>query len=233
MKPQFMIIFFLSSLAFAAPADKFIHVKGNCLREVMPDRGSIILTAEFIDMDAGSASKKAIEQYNKLNDAIKKLNLPDAKFETNEYSVNEEIEWTQNKRVLKGYRARMGLRVTTSQIAKLGDVIVVSTKIGVKDIGALMSVTSEKKMKEEREACLEEAFQNARLKADRLAKVAGVQINKVLSIAEEGAEIVVPPRPMMAHTMMAKGMAAPEMDAPHIQTQGRNIEVSVQAVFGY
>jgi hypothetical protein len=42
-------ILFFNAIAIAAPTDRIISVSGQCLKKVMPDRGSVTLVAEFTD----------------------------------------------------------------------------------------------------------------------------------------------------------------------------------------
>lgn len=219
------------SHANAAAVEKSIAVRGNCLHEVYPDKSSVVVTAEFQDKEASKASRLAQEQYNKFREAIIKKFKDDAKLETAEYSVNEIIDWRENKRISLGYKARMGLKITTTKMNILGEVIQIASQMGVRDVGQLYSFVSDQKLKIEKEACIEEAFLNARQKADRLAKVAGVKISNVVTIREEG--INYDPTPMPRAMTLRKGMAVAQEDsAPALDMQAKSLEVSVEVVFG-
>lgn len=208
-----------------------ISVSGTCLRSAIPDRGSIVITPEFTDPDIKSAAKKATGQYEAIKAEIQKLNLKNLELSTNEYSVLELREWEKNKQVSKGFRARMGLQVTTSETSRLGEVIAIAAARNVKDVGALQTFLSDEKSRGEREACLEEAIQHAQTKAGRMAKAAGARLGRVLQLNEEGASSP-PPMPMVPMmAMKASGGMEREMQAPSVDSAAQKIQLSVSALY--
>ncbi len=226
-------IVFVSALLFAFVAsaadwDRAISVNGTCLKMVTSDRGSITVTADIQDKELAKATKRATESYEAVRAAVLKLALKDAQISTSEYNVSEVREWEKEKSVFKGFRARMGLRVATSETSRLGDVIAIAAKEGIRDVVALTTYLSEEKSKIERESCLESAVQNAFAKATRMAKAAGAKVGKSLTITEEGAPTPIPPRPRgeMKAMMMEADTAAPSVDA-----SSGNIAVSVNVTY--
>ena len=90
-------------------------------------------------------------------------------------------------------------------------------------------------MKTEYESCLETATSNARDKADKLAKGAGVRIGKVVSI-EEGIrsnnESENSSRGMLKLGMAPmKEAAEGDVSAPQITTRAENLTVSASVKF--
>ena len=214
--------------AFGLPGSdkRLVTVQGLCHRQVTSDRGAIILTAETTDMDLNSATHRTTAIYDRVREAVKRLNLENADLQTVEYSVSENREWEKSKSIFKGYRARMGLRVATSSIAKLGEVISIAAREQVKDVGSLTTFMSNEKQMKERLGCLQEASENARARADKLANSLGAKLGEVQEIQE------VPdsngggrPVPMMA---MNKGMADA---APAVEAGAQDLAITIQASF--
>ncbi len=206
-------------------------MSGTCSRQITPDRGSITVTVETMDMDLQVASKKATDNYEKVKDAVQKLRLDNANISTSEYSLIEVKEWQKDRNVFKGFRARMGLRVATSSIQKLGEVIAIAAKHGVRDVGSLNTFLSQEKLLKEQSNCLEEAGANATARATRLAASLDAKIGDVLEITEfqaapEG------PRPMM-RAMMAKSMdmAGGAESAPSVEAGSQTLNVTIYATF--
>lgn len=222
-------------LVSAAPAladipARAVSVNGSCQRQATPDRGSISMVAEAREMDLQEATKKATRIYERARDAVKKLGLEDLDLRTAEYSVGEIREWEANKSVFKGFRARMGLRVATSSIQKLGEVIVIASREGLVDVGALTTFMSDAKQKQEHFACLQAAAENARAKAEKLAVSLGAKLGPVLAIVEAGAPSPGPrPQLMMAEVSMAK--ASRDMAPPSIEAGQDSINVNVAVTF--
>lgn len=229
MKNQivWMGAFLFSSLALAN-TERTVSVSGMCTRQVTPDRGSITLTAEFTDHDLRDATKKATDLYGRVRDQVKRLNLPDLELQTSEYNVQEAREWEKNKMVSKGFRARMGLRVSSSAIDRLGEVISIASRQSVQDVGALTTYLSDEKTKHEQFACLQTAAENARAKADRLAASLKASVGDVVKITEE----VYNPSPSPIRPMMALKATAADAGAPQVEAQKQEVSANVQVVFG-
>jgi uncharacterized protein YggE len=218
------------SASSAHALDRTVNVSGQCLRTTFPDRGSMNIVPEFQDADIKVATRKATESYEKIKKQIQALNLKNLEIQTSEYSVNQQFDYVKGKSVSRGYRARMGLLVTTSETARLGEVISVAAQNNVKDVGALSTFLSEEKSRDEREACLEEAIQHASSKAARMAKAAGARLGKIVSLQEEGGGYT-PPQPMR-NMMMEKSMAdASPAAAPVVDSASQKIQLSVNAVY--
>ncbi len=224
-----LLLTFLGAHEARSSEPRKITVSGRCNRLVTPDRGSVVLSVDFRDDELKMASKRAVESYGRVRDAVKRLNLKDLDLRTVEYSVGEVREWEKGRQVMKGYRARMGLRVATSQVERLGDVLAIGSREGVQDIGGLQSFLSEEKQLQEQVACLEEAAQNARTKAEKLAASLGVKVGEPLAVVESGG-FQEPPRRMTMMSMSAEATGGVP-SAPAIEPGQQTLSLSVEATF--
>ncbi len=216
----------------AESAEHSVTVTGTCQRSVVPDRSSIRLTAQAQDKDLKTATRDATRIYESTRDAVKKLSLEDFELTTAEYSVEEVREWENNRSVSKGFRARMGLEVSTSSVQKMGEVISIASREGIKDVGALVSFVSSAKMRKEQAACLEDAAKDARSRAEKLASALGVTVGTVASVSEAG---LIDSSPMPKQGAMLMARAVPEsgdmMPPPSVEPGKREINVSVRVEF--
>ena len=236
MKFNFIFGFFavfVTSIVQAQAAqvreERQVTVSGVCKRSVIPDRGAITVASEFRDPDLKAASRKAQDAYEHTRTQIQKLGLEDLQMRTSEYSVIQVREWEKNKMVSKGFQARMGLEVTSSQVGRMGEVIALAAREGLQDVGNLRSYLSESKLLQEQTACLEEAAKNARTKAEHLASALGVKVGLVVSINENGMPNSLPPqRPMEKMMMRAEESSR---SSPEIETGREDLSVTVQVVF--
>jgi hypothetical protein len=225
------ILLMLAAPALAAETPPTgITVDGQCSRRVVPDRGAITVTADALDKDVKAAVAEATRGYERVRAAVKRLPLENMELETAEYSVREEREWQKDKTVSKGFRARMGLKVTSSSIDKLGEVIGIAAREGIRDVGALGTFLSPEKLRQEQLGCLEEAAGHARSKAEKLAAALGAKIGPVLRLAEGAGDAERPPVPMMA--MMKSERMADEAAPPSVEAGKRDIATTVTATFG-
>jgi uncharacterized protein YggE len=186
---------------FAAPT---VTVNGQCVKEVAPDRFYIIMTARVIEKEAGAAAKKVTAQYEEIRKEVKKMSLKDVKLQTANYSVNAEWDYSNNKRVMRGFSASMGLRVETSEMTKAGELLVLSGKLGVQDVSSPVTFLSTALSQKENEECLQVAVKSALGKAEKMAAAAGMKIAGLLNLNESGRDNAPVPMYAMAESSMAK-----------------------------
>jgi uncharacterized protein len=215
----------------ATASVRSVTVTGSCIRSALPDRGAVNLVADVLAQNLQEASKKSTEQYEAVRKAVQKLNLKDLELSTSESSFQEEREWRGDKSVFKGFRARLGLRVSTSEPSRLGEVIAIAAQQNIRQVSGLSMYLSPEKTKAERESCLEEAVKNARSKAETVAKAASARIGRVLSVTESVRQDDVV-RPFAMEKRMAMGVAEDASQAPMIETATEKISVEVVASFG-
>ena len=224
----FGALVFFGGLALGADREeRRISVSGECSRAVIPDRGALVVVSEFRDDDLKTASRRATDAYGRAREAVKRLGLPDLELEIVEYSLGEVKEWQKDRHVSKGYRARMGLRVVTSQVDRLGEVIAIAAREGLQAVGGLQSFLSSGQELRERIACLQDAAANARTKAEKLATALGAKVGEPLTITESGGEQA-PIRPML----LGMGEEVRAAAAPAVVEAGRqSLSLKVDVAF--
>lgn len=213
----------------ASASERKIAVSGQCTRSTTPDRAEIQATASFRNLDMKTAIHEATQAYEKALTAVKKLNLADLEIETSEYNVHDIREWEKNRNVFKGYEARIGLRVSTSSVSQLGQVMSISAENGLKEVGQLRMYLSEAKLNSEKSMCLKIAAEHAQQKAKELASALGAKVGQVDSIQEEGAKVE-PIRPIEG-MMMASDISAKRMIPPSIESGKQQVSTAVNVVF--
>lgn len=161
-----------------------VAVSGQCMRSVTPDRGAVTLVAQVTDKNGQQASQKATELYEQMRAAVQKLALKDLEMQTSEYSIHELVDYQGQQRISHGMRASIGLQVTTSEIARLGDVTALASQLPIERVDGLSTFLSREATQKAQEECLKEAVQNAQMKAEKLAQAAGTKVGKVLLIDE-------------------------------------------------
>lgn len=219
-------LMFFGSFSLAAKP-RSVSVRGNCLRSIKPNQGSLSFIAETRNKDSEQAMKEATVLFQNARAEIQKLNLKGLELQTTENSVSEDHTWENNSNVFKGYRARVGLKVITTDLDRLGEISKVLAKAGIKNIGELMTEVSPEKFKEEQEACLEQAITNSKSKASKLAKAAGAKVGKVLFIEESADGSHGQPHPMVFASARMKGAESMSADSGFAPTDVRDQDISV------
>ena len=198
---KWLLLLILSPVLFASETEG-VQVQGSCQMKVIPDRGTVSFTTENQTKDQQEAVKKTNSQMNDLKEKIQKLKLADSEFKTTNYSVYPVREYEKDHYVDKGTKASMTLEVTTSEIPRLGEAMVEASKAGIQNVGSMVTFLSLEKSQAEYLKCLDIASNDARKKADQLAKKLGFKIGDVLNVIET-------PAPQSNHfperAMFAKG----------------------------
>lgn len=213
-----------------ASDDRGLTVTGTCLRSVAPDRGSVTVGASVLDRDSELAMRSATKVYDAVRKAIVGLKLKEMELQTSGVSLNEETEWLNNRSVSKGFRSRLSLTVTTSEISRLGEIVKAAAVQGAKEVHSMQMALSPEKQKKEHESCLEEAVRNARAKADAIGKAAGARVGRLLDAVEQLEQTGLPvPMPMARMELASKSAdyAPATVDAADLK-----VNVSVRARFG-
>lgn len=239
MNKVLFLILIVLTMTVHASVTRQISVSGQCLKSVFPNRGTITITPTALEKTSQAALKKVGEQYEALRNQVKSLDLKDIEMQTTEYTVKEEQVWNgkSNKYEKKGYRANFGLSISTSDLARIGEVVVIATKLNIEDVGSLNTFLSPELAKSTHESCLQEAIRNAREKADKMVTAAGSRTGKVITI-NENPKSQSPEYDLEASYTMSDEMAQSRVSQkakPNIlglEAKPVKISVSISAVFG-
>ncbi len=183
-------IIFISALLVStvgsADVNRQITVLGNCVKKVFPDRVTITVVPTSVEKTSKAAMEKVSKQYESLRQQIKELNLANVEMQTTEYSVREETEFDRKteRNVKKGFRARFGLSVATSDLTRVGDVMALAAKLNIEDVGDFRTYLSSELAKSSHDSCLQESIKNAREKAGKMMAATDAKAGKVISIDE-------------------------------------------------
>jgi uncharacterized protein YggE len=120
------------------------------------------------------------------------MKLPDAEIKTSEYVVQEQWDYADSRRVRRGYQARMGLSVVTSDLSRLGDVMAMAAKHNIPEVSQLQLFLSTAKAKEAERSRLADAAGDAREKASKLAAGIGVKLGAIQRLDASGGYTMPP-----------------------------------------
>ena len=226
---RFILSFILlTSSAWAEMDMPQIQVQGKCERDVIPDRGFISFTAENQSRDQQEAVKKTTAQINKLKESLKTLKLSDVEFKNTDYSVHPVREWEKERLVNKGFRSSLTLKVTTSDISRLGEAMMKASDAGIINVGSLETFLSLKKSQGEYLKCLDIAAEDAKLKANQLAKKLGFKIGDVILLNETPQVEERQPVPMRG---MMKSMALSEAAPTRVEAGTQKFATTILVTF--
>jgi uncharacterized protein YggE len=195
-----------------------ITTSGECTTSFQADRMKVVIEIKSSDKEAAMAFKKVTEDYKKLSETIRKLNLKDFELKTTQARLHEDYEWSGNKRINKGFLGQAGLSVTTSEFQRLGEIMsAFKPQSSNVDSQSFHTFTSSAKSKEVYESCLEKAVENAKSKAEKLARAASVKLGSASSVTEGSDFSSLPPflgkRQAKSMALESTGESAADMAA--------------------
>lgn len=217
------------SNANAAPdasKENVLVVYGEGKVSIDPDIAYINVGVETLDKDAKKAQDTNKSTMDKVIAKLKSLKIDDKDIKTVNYSVNQDIDYSNNKREVRGFIVSNSVRVTIKDINKVGEVINAAYNEGANNIYGI-SFDVKDKDAAYKEA-LQKAIDSAKSKAEVMAKQAGVSIQKPLGIYE-GLQS----QPMYRDNMNLSMEKTALMDAAGVSVSPGEMEIQANVTIEY
>ena len=210
-----------------------INVSGECLTSAPKDRTAITLRVTTLDKNAAKSMKMAT---SKMSEITKYLQTQDVKMQTTEFNSYEKTEWNHaaQKSENLGIETRMAVEVSSSNPDIIENIL--NKFAGQPDIYTenLRMFTSTETLKPILEKCLGGAVENARSRANTLAKADNQHVGKLLSVSYDNVSYS--ERPFSNYRVMAaKSMVMDTAEEAYagggIVSKDTEITVTVSATF--
>ncbi len=209
-----------------------LRVSGSAQSQAAPDRATVRIGAVSQAEDAQAAQDQVNQIVQRAIEAIRGQGIEEQNLRTADLSLHPVYSHPQprpgreqepQEPQIVGYRASNTVIVDLSDLAKIGPVIDAAVGAGANQLqGIDFSLRNDL---EARTAALEQAVEEARRKAESLARAAGMELGQLLELNEGGVSIE-PPRPMYGMRMeMAQAASTP------VQPGQLDIHASVTLVY--
>lgn len=216
----------------AHAADRTIVVSGTSEKGLDPNMVSMTVEVWSKAQTAKQAQQSAANQFKIVKKVFEDFKVKKEDIQTDNYSLNPEYVYDQKTQTNKmvGFRVMQSLVVTLRKVDEAGpflDALVTdkkSTDSGV-NVNSI-SWDSDKRSATETSA-LGDAVRNTKVKAEEIAKAAGVKIKGVTRISH-GVTAAQPPMPMVRNFAM-KAMA----DSAPTELSAGQIKVRVEVTAEY
>lgn len=218
-----------------ASDENIITVQGTGEVEAAPDLARLTLGVQTQNVDAARAAQENATKSAALIAAIKSAGVADKDIQTSNYQINTQYDYSNRKpgdiSPLKiiGYEVTNNVRVTVRKISDAGKVLDAGIGAGANDAGGISFDLSESTKAKAQTDALTRAVQNARTKADTLARAASVTIYSLYSISESGYGMVRPEYASPGGMMRTMTSAA----APPTPVQAGELMVSASVTIKY
>jgi uncharacterized protein len=230
------LLFALSVLVASAaqanppPDRRAVTVGGQGEIAVHPDRARLSLAVDRFANEPQPAEAEVNKVVRAYLAELKRLGVEDRHISTAGISLQPEYVWDESLRQnrISGYRARRDIQVLVMKLDRVGDLVLAATRSGVNHV---MPPTLESSRDKElgREA-LAAAAEDARLRADLLARTLGARLGAVRSIVAVDGGFQPSPLPkVMMMRSDADGLAGNEQMG--FRTGEIRVTATVQAEF--
>lgn len=204
-----IIVVCAALLALGSPAaaqtqpGRLVTMTGTATAQGTPDRAWVTVGVEARSPDTRTAREQVAVSMQHIQQRLKALGIPDAALRTSSFNVTQDWQFNQvRERTLRGYVVSNQIEVRVDDIAKVPAIIDGSVASGA---NMLHGVRWDMKDRQalERQA-LRLAFEDARGRADVIARAAGSTLGQAYAVQESRFGEV---RPM---TQMRFESAAPQ-----------------------
>lgn len=170
-----------------SPESRTIHVTGNGSVVGEPDIATLNLGVSAEKASVEEAREAAASAMTSVIDSLKANDVAEKDIQTENFSIYPQYDYTDNGRVLRGYRVSNTVSAKVRELESLSDIIDDAAGAG----GDIVVVNSIQFMIEDSTPLQTQAralaVKNAEAKAQTLAEASGVTLGKPITITEMSA----------------------------------------------
>ena len=167
-----------------SPESRSIHVNGSGSVTGEPDIATLYLGVSVEKETVEAAREEAASAMTAVIDSLKANDIAENDIQTENFSIYPQYDYTEEGRVLRGYRVNNSVRTKVRDLETLSDIIDDATGAG----GDIVVVNSIQFMIEDPTPLQAQAralaVKNAEAKARTLAEASGVTLGKPITITE-------------------------------------------------
>jgi len=206
--------------------DRTITIAGEGKVTAIPDIATVTLGMDNTNMDIQVAQKKNSDTINSLITQLKAFGIAAEDIQTVNYNIYPQYDYVNNSQTLKGYTVSQSVAVKVRQTDKINNVIKIAGDLKLNQVGGLSFDVDKPEVYKQQ--AREKALQNAKDKAETLAKIMGVKLGKVISFSENGTY----PTPYTMYSSdKAMGIGGGGGTAPSVSPGSQDIIIDASVVY--
>jgi len=205
-----------------------ISVSGDGKVSTQPDKAELYIKVNTEGSTASAAKDANSKLAKQVIDALVGEGVKKSDIETSYYYLNKKQRWDekQNTYIDDGYEVNNVLKVTTTDLDKVGSLLDTAVNNGANGIDSVSFGLSDEKQKEISKEALKMASVNAENKADAIAGSIGVNLGKLVTVSESNFNYM----PYVSNVMYEKAAGAPMADT-NILPQTLEVSATVSLVY--
>jgi uncharacterized protein YggE len=186
------------------PQQPLVVTTGDGVVQATPNRAWITVTAESRAASPREAQRKNADAMKPVHDRLRAGGIPDDAIKTTVYDLQPDWDYSDNRRVLRGYVARNTIEVRIDDADRVGELLDTAVSAGATSVENIRFDLKDRE-RIEREA-LRLAVADARARAEAAAAGAGMMVDRIIRIDEQGVSS--PPVPLRRETLQVGTIAA-------------------------
>ncbi|MEM9839478.1 MAG: SIMPL domain-containing protein [Pseudomonadota bacterium] len=210
-----------------APQVRSINVTGEAEAKAVPDIAMLNFSVRGRAVTSSDAFGEVSTSMNAVISVLKERGIEARDLQTNQISLNpvyfRDDKGRSDRNKIIAYEAYQGLTVRLRTIGEAGATIDAAVEAGANELNSFrMAIDDPKGLRDEARIA---AVEDARAKAEAMAKAAGAKLGDVISLNtyNDGAR----PQPMAIRAMAMESADA----GPSIEAGEQTVRVTVNAVF--
>lgn len=210
------------------PYARSITVTGEGELTMKPDIAVVNLSVVEQGKTVGDVTQKGNEKMSQVVSFLKGLGISDDDLKTTNYWLNPDYRYPQDggKPQIVGYTLNQNVRVKVRDLTQVEEVIDGAVQVGVNQTGQLSFEIDDDSGA--RAMAREEAFKDARQKAEVMTSAAGVRLGRVVTFSENGGYYDPPVQYGRGGDLM---MAESTSVAPAIEPGSEDVMVNVSVTY--
>ena len=183
------------------PSVPTIVTTGEATIHRIPDQAFVTAAVETRARVPKDAQKQNADAMTAVQQKLTEAGIPKEAIRTTGYSIQQEFDFTNGRRVPRDYYARNGIEVRVDSVERVGEILDLVVQGGATSVTGVRFDLKERTMLER--DVLMHAVEDARARADSLAAGAGRTVDRVIRIDDTRQPRIVPPQPMMMRAAAA------------------------------
>ncbi|HVM90508.1 MAG TPA: SIMPL domain-containing protein [Verrucomicrobiae bacterium] len=211
-------------IGFAPRVPDTFTVSGEGKVSGQPTLAEVSLGLYSEGQDVPTVQNANSSKVNGIIDAMKQMGISQDDMQTSNYSIQPKYDYSNGTQTVVGYTVSQSLNVKVRDLTKVGAVVSKAGQLGANQVnGVTFTIDDPSELQQQARA---KAIEDARKKADELAKTLGVTIVRVSTFSESSPAT---PGPIFYSDLAA----APQAKAvsPDIQPGSLDVKSDVSVTF--
>ena len=216
----------------ARVSGRTVATTGECLATAPKDRTAITLRVRALDRNAANSMRTATQLMAQITEYLR--TIENVEMQTTRMDSWERTDWSprENRSITVGIETNVAVEISSEDSEIIDRILTRFAGMDNIFLENLRMFTSAAKMKTVMQDCLGDAIENARIRANAIARADRSRVGRLVNaehITGGGGHHMMP-RPMMAGRMMAETQPAFDMGGGLV-SRDTEVSVIVNAVF--